>query len=266
MSGLLAIIFLFCAIFTLLGIVILIFTHLYQILKEPAIQKQMRRLRKPVQPWVTVLLYSHDNDNFIDASLKALLRSRYHNFDIVVVKDRSKNSAQSLMKGYRKSMKGAVVVTLQAGVVVEPSFLKRAVALIGNRKRFTIRHSEQLKVISLTDILYSLSSLVWQHNYKVAVSDAKNITAIKKIFNTDYLFVILLLTVLLASQIIGEPIIIWYSWLIVTGYLLATIWLNEAGIKTKVKLTFSALSAFFVLPVATVILKISQRFASILRI
>lgn len=170
------------------------------------------------------------------------------------------------MKGYRKSMKGAVVVTLQSGVVVEPSFLKRAVASIGNRKRFTIRHSEQLKVISLTDILYSLSSLVWQRNYKVAVSDAKNITAIKKIFNTDYLFVILLLTVLLASQIIGEPIIIWYSWLIVTGYLLATIWLNEVGIKTKLKLTFSALSAFFVLPVATVILKISQRFASILRI
>lgn len=259
MSELLEIIFLFFAVFALLAIMTLIFIHLYQILEEPNIQKRMRKLRKPVQPWVTVLLYSNNNESLVAPSLKALLHSYYHNFDIVVINDFSNNPIKALKKGYSKSLKGEVVVSLRAGTIVPASFIKRAVALKGERKRLTMRVSEQLYVHSLTAILKSLSSLIWQRNYKVKVSDNKNIVAIKKPVRLDFLFGLALVVIIVISLVIHEPVIVWYSWIIVTGYLFAAIWLKEEKVRTKIKLTFSAFSALFMLPVASVVMSFSQR-------
>ena len=258
MSELLKIIFLFFAVFALLAIMTLIFIHLHQILKEPKIQKRMRTLRKPVQPWVTVLLYSYNSESLVGPSLKALLRSYYHNFDIVVINDFSNDSTKALKKGYSKSYKGEVVLSLRAGTIVSPSFLKRAVAIKGKREQLTVRVSELLYVNSLTAIIHSLSSLVWQRTYKVKISDNKNITAIKKPVRLDFLFALLFGAVVALSFIINEPIIVWYSWVIITGYLFAAIWLREEKVRTKLILAFSAISALFMLPVASVVIRFSQ--------
>lgn len=266
MSELLGIGFLFLAVITLIGIIILIFVQLYQIMKEPIIQKRMRRLRKPVQPWVTVLLYSCNNEPLIEPSLKALLRSHYHNFDIVVIKDYSNNLTTALKKGYKKSLKGQVVLSLQAGTIVPASFIKRAVAMKSERKKITVCVNDRLYVHSLTAIIQALSSLVWQRDYQVKVSDSKHISAVKKPVQIDFFFALLLLAIIAVSLMVQQPIVIWYSWLIVTSYLFAIIWLKEDTVKTKIKLTFSAFSALFMLPVASVVMRFSQLYSRIFRI
>lgn len=266
MSDVLGIVFLFIALFTLLGIIVLIISLLYEIFEEPNIQKQMRKVRKPVQPWVTVLLYSHNNENLIGSSLKALLRSHYHNFDIVVVNDYSNDSKNALKKGYSKSLKGEIVLSIHAGVIVPASFIKRAVAIKGNRKQLTMRISAQLNTSSFIALAESLSSLVWQRAHKVKVCDSKNIATIKMPGRFDYLFVLLFAVIIVTSLVMHEPIIVWYSWLIVTGYLFAIIWLKDEKIKTKRALTFSAFSAFFILPATSVVMFFYQLSSRNLRI
>lgn len=286
MSEVLGTLFLFFALATLLAIIVLICVHLYQIFEEPAIQKRMRQLRKPVQPWVTVLLYARNNEASIEASLKALLRSHYHHYDIVVVDDCSRDGTflrvrnfitihpespvnylhrrvhqttrDALKAGYRKSKKGKVVISLQAGTLVSPSFLKRAVAIKQQRMQLTMRVSEPVSTDSLSGIIQTLKNLVWHHMYQVQVSDAKNINAVKRQIQFDFLGVFILAAIILTSLAIHEAIIFWYSWLIVTSYVWAVIWLNEEKIRIKLRLTFSALSALFLLPVASIVMVFSQ--------
>jgi cellulose synthase/poly-beta-1,6-N-acetylglucosamine synthase-like glycosyltransferase len=286
MSEVLGTLFLFFALATLLAIIVLICVHLYQIFEEPAIQKRMRQLRKPVQPWVTVLLYARNNEASIEASLKALLRSHYHHYDIVVVDDCSRDGTflrvrnfitihpespvnylhrrvhqttrDALKAGYRKSKKGKVVISLQADTLVSPSFLKRAVAIKQQRMQLTMRVSEPVSTDSLSGIIQTLKNLVWHHMYQVQVSDAKNINAVKRQIQFDFLGVFILAAIILTSLAIHEAIIFWYSWLIVTSYVWAVIWLNEEKIRIKLRLTFSALSALFLLPVASIVMVFSQ--------
>jgi len=261
MSELIELIFLFLALFTLAGIVTLIFIHLYQIIKEPSIQKRMRQLRKPVQPWVTVLLYSRKDSNLTAGTLRSLLRSYYHNFDIVIVNDFSNDATNALKKGYAKSLKGEIVISLQAGVVVPRAFLKRAVVLKRQRDHITVRVSEPLRFGSLGEIFQSLSSLVRQKTHKVRIGNSKNILAVNNSIRLDILADIFFVIVIGASFVYQEPSIIWYSWLIFTGYLFASIWLREEKVRSKIKLSFSAFSALFILPVASVFGRLSQRYS-----
>jgi len=258
MSELLTFVFLFAALTVLVYILILLFVHLYQIFEEPNIQRKIRKLRKPVQPWVTVLLYSHGDQDAIDASVKALLQSHYHNFDIVVVKDFSRDAKKALKKGYEKSQKGEVVITLQAGTIASRSLIKRAVVLKGQRLQFALRMNEPVFVNSFTGILQTLDDLFWQRASKAQVSDAKNISVCKtsKRFNFALLFIFVAIAV--ASVMVNDSIVLWYGWLIITGYLLAVIWLREEKVKIKLQLSFSAFSALFMLPVASIAMKLSQ--------
>lgn len=261
MSELLVNIFLFIALLTLIAVIVLIFTHLNQIFEEPNIQKRMRKLRKPVQPWVTVLLYARHNESGVRSSVKALLRSHYHNFDIVVVNDYSEDVKKALKIGYRKSEKGKVVVSIQAGAIVPPSFIKRAVAIKNGRKRVTMRLSTPALMNSLTNIFQSINSLLWQRAYKAHISDPDTILLTKNTPYYDFLFTLFFIGIVSLSLIIEEPIILWYSWLIITGYLLAIIWLKEDGVRTKLQLSFSALSALFFLPVGIVAVSLSQLYS-----
>jgi len=258
MTEQITIIFLFIALFILIGIVILICRYAYQIVNEPKIQKRIRRLRKPVQPWVTVLIYSQPTDTDSQASVKALLKSYYHNFDIVIVKDSSRNAAKALKKGYQKSQKGTVVISLQAGTIVSPWFLKRAVALKGERKKLHLRISETASVKSFAEIILSLESMFWHRAYNVQISDAKNITPVRKKIHIEWVMLFIFISVIVTSFTSQEPSIIWYSWLLVTGYLFAIIWLSGEKEKTKFQLSFSAISALFLLPVASIIMRFSQ--------
>lgn len=278
---------LLCAILGVLVIIlVMVCLHLYQIFEEPGIQKRMRQLRKPVQPWVTVLLFTRNNDATVEASLKALVHSRYHQYDIVVVDDgssdqtrtqlqefiknhpkitinhlrrRMRTSSDAALKaGYRKSKKGEVVISLKAGTIVPASFLKRAVAVKQQQTHCTMRVREPIAIDSFSSIVKTLRNLVWHHSRKVEVSDAKNITVLKDSVHVDFLGIIILGALIVASLLAHEVIIYWYSWLIVTSYVAAVIWLHEEKVRTKLSLSFSALSALFLLPVASIVMAFSQ--------
>lgn len=258
MSELLGTIFLSISLLSLLTIIVLIFIHLYQIFEEPSVQKKMRKLRKPMQPWVTVLLYSRNNEAQTRNSLKALLRSQYHNFDIVIVDDHSGNTAEALRKGYRKSQRGKVVISLQAGVIVPPLFIKRAVVLKGERRQISLRIARPLLTNSLAQIINSLNNSLWQSANKVRVSGAKNILSPYTTLRVDFFITVLFIGIVSLSLVTNELTIIWYSWLIFTSFLLATIWLNEEKVPTKIQLSFSAISALFLLSVARPAVWLSQ--------
>jgi len=258
MSDLLTIMFLFVALIALIYILVLLFLHLYQIFEEPNVQRKIRKLRKPVQPWVTVLVYSQGDQADIDASVKALLRSYYHNFDIVVVKNFSKDVKKALQKGYEKSQKGEVVITLQAGTVASRSLIKRAVVLKGQRLQFTLRVNEPVFTNSFTGILQTLDDLFWQRVPKAQVSNAKNILVRKTSKRFNFVLFFIFAVIVTACVLVKDPIILWYGWLIVTSYLLAVIWLREEKVKIKLQLSFSAFSALFMLPVASVAMRLSQ--------
>ena len=258
MSELISVIFLWMALLSLLVIIGLIFIHSYQIFAEPDIQKRMRKLRKPVQPWVTVLVYARNNETGTRNSLKALLRSQYHNFDVVIVKDYSGNIVEALKKGYQKSQHGKVVISLQAGVIAPPSFIKRAVAMKGERRQISLRVTKPMLTSSLVQIVHSLSDSLWQRGSRVRVSGAKNIVSPKNMPRVDFLITALFVGIVSLSLVTNELIIVWYSWLIFTSFLLSTIWLNEEKIMIKIQLSFSAISAFFLLPVASLAVWRSQ--------
>ena len=249
------------ALLTLLAVIVLIFMHLFQIFEEPNIQKRMRKLRKPVQPWVTVLLYARNNEAGVRSSVKALLRSHYHNFDIVIVNDYSGDTKKALKMGYRKSEKGEVVMSLEAGDIVTPSFIKRSVAIKAKRKQVTMRISKPTPMNSLIEIFQSLNNLLWQRACKVRISDADTILLPKTALHYDFLITLLFIGIVSLSLIIKEPIILWHSWLIVTSYLLAIIWLKEDRVRTKLQLSFSAFSALFFLPVSIVAVFLSQLYS-----
>lgn len=251
-------IFLCMALVTLVVIIALVLVHLYEIFEEPSIKKRMRRLRKPVQPWVTVLLYGRSGQGGIDQSLKALLRSNYHHFDIVIVDDASHDATKALAKGYDKSRKGEIVISLQAGTIVKPSFIKRAVATKGERRQITMRIYEPVRLESLTEIFQSLNNSLWRRVQKARVGDASNILLAKNATRVDFIITLFFVAIVSVGLAVNEPAILWYSWLIVTSYLIAAIWLREDGIKTKLKLTFSAFSALFILPVSSIIVRLSQ--------
>jgi hypothetical protein len=258
MTEQISVIFLFITLFILIGIIILICRYAYQIVNEPKIQKRMRRLRKPVQPWVTVLIHSQANDTDVEGSVKSLLKSYYHNFDIVIVKDSSRDAVKALNKGYQKSQKGEVVLSLRAGTIVSPWFLKRTVALKGERKKLQLRIPETASIKSFAEIILSLESIFWHKAYSVQVSDAKNIAPVKKRIHIEWVMLFIFISVIVTSFALREPSIIWYSWLLVTGYLFAIIWLSDEKEKTKFQLSFSAISALFLLPVASIIMRFSQ--------
>ena len=286
MSEMLGIIFLFLALATLVFIIILIFIHLYQIFEEPAIQSKMRTLRKTKQPWVTVLLYARNSEATVIESLKAVLKSRYYNYDIVVIDDRSEDRTSQLVKdfaaahsaaritllkrrvkrstsealqaGYRKSKHGEVVVSIKSGAAISNSFLKRAVAIKGEKKQLTLKVGSRISMDSLGEITQLLSAFFWQRSYKVTVSNVKHIALSKNQIKYDFLGAIIFGFIILSSLILQELIIVWYCWLIITGYLCAIIWLQEESIAAKLQLTFSAISAFFVLPVASLVVGFSQ--------
>jgi len=258
MNELLGTIFLFIALGTLMYILALLFLHLYQIFEEPNIEKKMRKLRKQVQPWVTVLVYSRSDEDDIDASLKALLRSYYHNFDIVVIKDYSRDAKRALEKGYKNSQKGRLVISLRAGAIVPRSFIKRAVAMKGERQRFALRIHNPVSSYSLSGILRTLDAFFWQNSYKAQVSDTKNVVVPKRTQHFSMFSILIFIVIIAACVVISDSVILWYSWLIATSYLLAIIWLGEEKVTFKLQLSFSAFSALFLLPVASFVVRLSQ--------
>lgn len=286
MSEMLMTVFLCLAIAMLVFIMVLICINLYEIFEEPIIQRRMRQLRKSSQPWVTVLVYARDNEATIEASLNALVKSSYYNYDIVVVNDRSKDKTlqqtqefidshsqfpisvitrhkvatakSALLAGYKKSRKGEVVISLRAGTNVPKECIKRAVATKADKESAILRIQDSPSTTSISGIVQSLNNLLWLHSHTILVTDPKHIAPVKLEVSLELTSILVLVGIIIVSILTNEAIIIFYSWLIITSYLFAGIWLNSEGLMTKVKLSFSALSALFLLPVSSLIQGVSQ--------
>ncbi len=141
-----------------------------------------RRLRYPRQPSVTVIVYCRDNQTTIKSCLTSLARSRYHNFDVVVVDNKSSDNTRfiirqfiatsdiqmkllakrklstraiAVLSAYKKSQKGDFMIVIGADTVVMPGWIKQSVA------RFIIQPSlAGLRFSELTTQPDSLNSIL----------------------------------------------------------------------------------------------------------
>lgn len=133
------------------------------IARRPRLRQAVARLRKPRQPAVTVLVYAQDDADVIEGCLRSLYRNSYHNYDVVVVDNVSRDETRRIVRrflrthprvpsrlyakrtrvstdraladAYRKSAKGEYVLTLSAASRPSRLFLKSAAAHLQQRER-----------------------------------------------------------------------------------------------------------------------------------
>lgn len=226
----------------------------------------MRRLRRPVQPWVTVIIYGKRDNAQYEASLRSVRRNRYHAYDIVTVGPRAK----TYQTAYRKSQRGKLVIYLPAGCVVDRNFIKRAVALRTTQCEWRVAiELLPARVYGLLGILQELRDTVWARPMVVEASisaalrykkipDSRAVYSQKVVSNTLHVIAVLLIAIAVWYE--GSDAL-WYIWVIVTIYLLILIWLRyETTPSERWKLSFVVPSALFLLPVSSIIVAFFQLF------
>ncbi len=252
-----------------IGIVALSIKQIIDLRHQAELRHKMRCLRRPKQPWVTVVVDAIGKSDVATAlTLKSLNKVHYYNYDILVVKGAGltkKQSAQALKLGYSKSRRGTVVIVLDAGEVVDEALIKRAVASQNKQAAWRVAVYEKIETGSgpqLMDVIRMLEKDYWQlvRPTKVFTSDGF-ITGDGKPKSTlrynshfrDTIAVMLFATIILAAFAVGELRLIFGAWLLVTAYGLGVIWLScYQNIKTKLVLVFSASLSTFLFPVVGV--------------
>lgn len=245
------------------------------------VQSAMRKLRRPLQPQVTVLVYVKKSKEAVETTLRSLQKNRYSALDVVVVNERAskqqykaparlnvaflqRRAAGSKMDAYRaayrKSRRGGVVVCLEAGVTVDPLFIKRAVVTAkGDQWRVGLEEKQNSEgiagvVASLSQLLRNGRAFANVYTRNALRHERKDPVSNKAAWLSWLLWwESVLVWVILASFFLGLPLL-WYVWLAFSGYLLALVWL-KAGWSVPQKLThsFAVPSALFLLPVTSLI-------------
>ncbi|MBC7943193.1 glycosyltransferase [Candidatus Saccharibacteria bacterium] len=144
---------------TFIGLIIIFGASMYDIRaisRRRYLHQVAIKLRKPRQPHITVLIHTKNNEATIDACLASVWRSKYRNYDIVVVdnissdatkriihdywqkhskvplyfygKRKSSDRLPALRQGYAKSQKGDIVFILDATATISPTLLREAAA------------------------------------------------------------------------------------------------------------------------------------------
>jgi hypothetical protein len=227
------------------------FVEVIALERRQALEKAMRRLRKPVQPWVTVLVSgARDSDAFTVTS-RSLEKSRYHYFDVVKL-------YTSYQSAYRRSKRGKIVIILEAGQTVDRAFLKRAVASRSAKQQWWVEllpatEMEQ-GLINITSKLHAILRLKnWS---RVRVYSERQFKKIK-IFKHTYretlpLAEIALLGLVTCGIVFGGALGFLYGWAVSSTYLLALIWIQYGtSFDERLKLSYSSISALFFLPIAS---------------
>jgi hypothetical protein len=219
--------------------------------RQQLLAKSMRKLRKPVQPWVTVLVTGAKDDVAFATTWHSLQKSYYHHFDIV-------KTYTSYQAAYRRSRKGKIVIVLKAGQTVDRAFIKRAVALEANAPSWWVDLPESAHpmngLMDMSNAFHALFRLKHWARVKVYTSKKfKKTTHFSESYReTIPLVEVLLFAILLTGTIIGGAIGFLYAWLIFTLYVISLVWIGREGtMRERLTLTISSISALFILPVAS---------------
>lgn len=254
-------IFLVCMILLSVDIFRRIFTEIFRIQNQQENTKVMRRLRKPTQPWVTVLLYGDSSK--LEMTMKALRKSRYHNYDYVVVGPR----ARTYQTAYRKSKRGKIVIALPMGVQVDPNFIKRTVAMKQDRRTWKVEVEQPVyEANSFVEIITRIQAILWRRPVKVEAFIAADLR--KKVIQKRNSVLPLLSAVItqtigigliIAGIIYADLTVLWYAWILVSSYILILIWFHyNVRLSERFSLSLAVPSALFLIPVASAVQGISQ--------
>jgi hypothetical protein len=228
---------------------------------------------------VTVLVYAKNNTDAVEATLRSLLKNRYSALDVVVVNDKANRQRYKAPKrldvaflqrrivgskmdayraAYRKSHHGSIVVCVDAGMTVDSHFIKRAAVTTAVHERRRIEclkeyHGEGMRglVASLSTLLWNRRIFVWTYTPSALRREKKDSVARGAAWLLRWEAVLVL--VVLASFVLSSTLL-WYVWLVFSGYLLALVWL-KGGLSVSQKLmhSFAVPSALFLLPVTSFI-------------
>lgn len=255
--------------------------------RRQELQKIMRKLRRPALPHVSVLVYAKRSTDAVEATLQSLRKNRYGSFDVVVVNDVSnkrlysapprlevsflkRRVASSKLDAYRaaykKSRRGEIIMCLDAGAVLDPLCIKRAVALSGSRQQWHVSLEKVSQREGIGGVTSSLYGLLWTRPavvpmYRVqAFRHKKEGCALREItwLPKTAVWGALLVGALCVSFVLG-PAMLWYVWVVFSGYLLGLIWLKGGwSASQKVFHSFAVPSALFLLPVTSFIEAVFQ--------
>ena len=157
--------------------------------RRTRVRAMIRRLRRPRQPQVTILIYNQGDASGLATCLQSINRSRYHSLDIVIIDNHTSITARrfirralsisnypiklyalrrhvteeiALYSGYRKSHRGAVIIAITPDSVLPHSFVKLAVAkVLLNTERATklaaVRNNHPVTVAALVPMFRMLS-------------------------------------------------------------------------------------------------------------
>lgn len=252
------------------GIVALSIKQIIDLRHQAELRHKMRCLRRPKQPWVTIIVDAlGKSDSESALTLRALEKVHYYNYDVVIVKGLSLSRHQTaiaLRGAYQKSQRGSVVVVLTAGELVDRAFVKRAVVSQGRRATWRVAtniNGVSDEVGQLTGIIRMLEINYWQIFHTGRVFTAQDFVSNenRSVFGWRYdmgargaLNLLVFVAVSLAVVVTGELKLFWYIWLIFAAYGLGVIWLqNRQTLRVRLILTYSVPLAPLLLPVASAV-------------
>lgn len=250
--------------------------------REKEVQRAMRKLRRPIQPQITVLIYAKNLTSAVEATLRSLQKNRYSAFDVVVVNDVANKQhykaprrldvallqrrvagtkMDAYRAAYRKSRHGSIVMCLDAGISVDSQCIKRAAATAISTEKWRVEYEKIYQgegvrgvAASLSGLLWSRRSFVWAYTPSALRREHKNRATHETVWGSWLMWwEVALIGVVLASFFVA-PVFLWYAWLAFSGYLLALVWLKGGwSISQKLTHSFAVPSALFLLPVTSFI-------------
>lgn len=225
--------------------------------KEAAIQAELRRLTKKVQPAITVLVYGKKKDRATETTIESVQASDYDRVDVAVAYT-SLPLARSYLAAYRRSKRGEIVVCLKAGDVLDTLFLKRAILKQDNRKRWWVPVKQLHNSSEITGIAKDLQDALWGDTVSIEVCTRQALMMSRPILRRAPSAAVVVATLLIAGVCLSVAYIglqaLWYIWLLFTPYLFMVLWLEARGpISKMLKTSLGVPSALFFVPISSLV-------------
>lgn len=258
--------------------------------REAKLRAALRGMRRSVQPTVTVLVYIQDAAQNFEDAIRAIRKNRYGVIDVVLIDDSQNAEVEqridaikgahralrrrvrttrtaALQAGYKKSMKGEVVISIDGGELVDTLFVKRLIAQKGTRESWRVHTNTHLAPdITMTALTTRLEALLWHQHPEIYAYTKRaflRLDAGRDDFNTAKALLAvnctLLASVLFGAAFVAGPQLLWYAWVILTTYCLVIVWFRFGDpLRDRIVLTLSVPLALILVPTASAMRNISQ--------